>query len=458
MRRGPVRRRGRRSLAAAFVALVLGAVLAGVPSPAAADTSDEAALPGLVTNLRVSGTPDSVTVSWAAPQSGGAPTSYKVHLKSTDGSRGKTKTPRAKKTSVTFSNLSPGSTYRVWVRAVNDAGQGLRRYARITLPAPRFDQDSLRALYMSTYWTHQIEYTIGQPQPLSVTLPAATGGTGDLTYSVKRRKGVDWQGAGFSFDPATRVLSSNTGTGAPSAPQWLSIWYTVSDESGTTVRFPTSIKVNAAPALEAVADQDLTVKVPVSISLPRASGGSLALGLAPTGMQYSLSGTVAGLTLDKEQFTLSGTPTTLGSTTLTWTATDLNGATASVTFDVDVSASTAPTAAPTSFAYAQYNVATTVILRWDNVQDATGYVVQVKASAGAFPSTVADSVPYSYVNIVHRGPPQQSIPHAFLYGLPAGDYVARIAAVNDGDAGPWSDEFSFTMQNTLPPFSWTQVG
>ncbi|WP_419854058.1 hypothetical protein [Candidatus Poriferisodalis sp.] len=38
MSRAPVRRRGRRSLAAAFVALVLGAVLAAAPPPASADT------------------------------------------------------------------------------------------------------------------------------------------------------------------------------------------------------------------------------------------------------------------------------------------------------------------------------------------------------------------------------------------------------------------------------------
>ena len=51
-----------------------------------------------------------------------------------DGGKGKTKTPKARKTSVTFNNLQPGQTYQVWVRAQNEAGKGERVHASITLP------------------------------------------------------------------------------------------------------------------------------------------------------------------------------------------------------------------------------------------------------------------------------------------------------------------------------------
>ena len=91
-------------------------------------------LPGPVFDLQLSVTADSLTVSWQAPEVGGAPKSYIVHLKPEGGGRGKTKTPKAKKLTVTFSNLEAGKTYRVWARAQNEAGKGERVHATITLP------------------------------------------------------------------------------------------------------------------------------------------------------------------------------------------------------------------------------------------------------------------------------------------------------------------------------------
>ena len=94
-------------------------------------------LPGSVANLTVavadSGT-SNVKVSWSAPETGGAPDNYIVHIKPADGGKGKTKTPKARKTSVTFKNLEAGTAYEVWVRAENEAGKGERVHASITLP------------------------------------------------------------------------------------------------------------------------------------------------------------------------------------------------------------------------------------------------------------------------------------------------------------------------------------
>ena len=93
-------------------------------------------LPGPVTGLEVAATGEGVTVSWSAPETGGAPDGYIVHIRPEGGSEGsgRTKTPRAKKTSVTFNNLEAGRTYQVWVRAENEAGKGERVHASITLP------------------------------------------------------------------------------------------------------------------------------------------------------------------------------------------------------------------------------------------------------------------------------------------------------------------------------------
>lgn len=95
---------------------------------------EQAQPPGPVVNLELAAMKDSVTVSWQAPESGGAPDRYIVHLKAKDGGKGETKRPGAKKTAVTFRNLDSGTTYRVWVRAQNEDGKGERNHASITLP------------------------------------------------------------------------------------------------------------------------------------------------------------------------------------------------------------------------------------------------------------------------------------------------------------------------------------
>ena len=62
--------------------------------------------------------------------------SYIAHLRPKSGKTGsgKTKTPKAKKTSVTFKNLEAGQTYNVWVRAQNEGGKGERVHVTVTLP------------------------------------------------------------------------------------------------------------------------------------------------------------------------------------------------------------------------------------------------------------------------------------------------------------------------------------
>ena len=97
-----------------------------------------AVLPGPVVGLELTATADTVTVSWQAPETGGTPNGYIVHLRPQDGETGsgRTKTPKAKKTSVTFNNLEAGTAYEVWVRAQNEAGKGERVHATITLPWP----------------------------------------------------------------------------------------------------------------------------------------------------------------------------------------------------------------------------------------------------------------------------------------------------------------------------------
>ncbi len=129
----------------AALAALAGLVVGDAPPASASDGTTtpapnrEAAveLPGPVTGLDLTVTAEgAVTVSWQAPDTGGAPKRYIVHLKPEGGKQGsgKTKRPKAKKTTVTFDNLESGATYRVWVRAQNAAGKGERVHSTITLP------------------------------------------------------------------------------------------------------------------------------------------------------------------------------------------------------------------------------------------------------------------------------------------------------------------------------------
>jgi len=93
-------------------------------------------VPGPVASLTLTADGAKLIVSWEAPasESGGEVRGYIVHLKPDGGGKGRTKTPKAKKTKVSFENLEEGQTYKVWVRAENKAGKGERVHASITLP------------------------------------------------------------------------------------------------------------------------------------------------------------------------------------------------------------------------------------------------------------------------------------------------------------------------------------
>ena len=111
-------------------------VSASITLPQSEDPEDNlpAVLPGPVAGLELTADGNTLTVSWSAPETGGAPDGYIVHISPEDGGKGRTKTPKAMKTQVTFKNLDSGRTYAVWVRAENEAGKGERVHATVTLP------------------------------------------------------------------------------------------------------------------------------------------------------------------------------------------------------------------------------------------------------------------------------------------------------------------------------------
>ena len=168
----------------------------------------------------------------------------------------------------------------------------------------------------------------------TLQLPAATGGNAPLTYSLTTPLPT-----GLTFDPTARTV-----TGTPTAALVKTQFtYTVTDGDGDTATLTFDIEVAAdlTPAFAqstAIVNQSWTASTAIStLQLPAATGGNAPL-------RYSLTPTLpTGLTFNPTARTITGTPTaTLGSTTFTYTATDANGDTATLTFDIEVAADLTP--------------------------------------------------------------------------------------------------------------------
>ncbi|MYC70849.1 MAG: T9SS type A sorting domain-containing protein [Gemmatimonadetes bacterium] len=177
------------------------------------------------------------------------------------------------------------------------------------------------------------EYTAEWPMA-DLVLPEASGGTGELTYSVSALP------TGLSFDAATRTLS---GTPAAATDGAVTIVYTATDEEESTATLTFTITVNekldfsnlfelfgagkvvptASHGLAEIREFVVGQRVE-GLVLPAASGGT-----AP--FTYRLSPALpAGLTFDAVARTIAGTPLVAAETVYTYTITDANGATASL--------------------------------------------------------------------------------------------------------------------------------
>ena len=171
----------------------------------------------------------------------------------------------------------------------------------------------------------------------ALVLPAALGGTGDLTYSVSALP------AGLSFDAATRTI---TGTPSEATDGEVTIIYTVIDGAGAAAALTFSITVN--PPLGLLSLFELFNRLGTGKAIPTASphaaeirefvvgerveGFTLPEGTGGTApLTYRLSPALpAGLSFDAATRTIAGTPLEASEPVYTYTVTDANGARASL--------------------------------------------------------------------------------------------------------------------------------
>jgi len=171
------------------------------------------------------------------------------------------------------------------------------------------------------------DQSAAEDSPFSFTIPAGTftdeEDGNNLSYSV------DTLPAGITFNAATRTFS-----GTPTVDGATSITVTATDTGGKTAQDTFVITVtdtfNDAPVLvTAIPDQTATENTAFSYQIPL---GTFTDEEDGTNLTYSVGSLPTGITFDAATRTFSGTPTVDGATSITVTAKDSGGKTATDTF------------------------------------------------------------------------------------------------------------------------------
>ena len=249
---------------------------------------------------------------------------------------------------------------------------------------------------MPTFGSETIDdqsYQVGQPIT-TLTLPAATGGNGTLTYSLDPALP-----GGLSFSATARTI-----TGTPTAPAAATEYtYTATDSDVTdpdSVDLTFTITVGGEDltptfGTETIGDQAYRVNQAITtLTLPAATGGNGTL-------TYSLAPDLpSGLTFDPVARTISGNPTATAETAAyTYSATDADATgpdSTSRAFTITVGPETrlAPlAAAPTGFRATSDGDSGTLTLTW-NADANPGYEIRYWDFGGGGWTPVAEG-PYT---------------------------------------------------------------
>ena len=160
-------------------------------------------------------------------------------------------------------------------------------------------------------------------------LPEAADGNGTITYSLGDANGE--LPNGLSFDVDTRMV-----TGTPTVAAETILTYTATDADGDSSNLTFTVKIDGTPGFgeQTIAAQVWMLNQAIStLQLPQAADGN---GTISYNLGDSSGALPAGLSFDASTRSITGTPTVPAQTTLTYTATDADGDSASLTFTVKI--------------------------------------------------------------------------------------------------------------------------
>ena len=298
-----------------------------------------------------------------------------------------------------------------------------------------------------------------------VALPAASGGTGALSYALTGPGAATTLTlpAGVTYTAPTGANTGGTLSGTPTAvaaQASYTLTATDADDDQATLTFTLEVQDDAAPDFGAasVADQSWRrYKALTAFTLPAATGGNGTL-------TYTLSPALPAGAAKDASHRISGTPSVaLEATTYTWTATDRDGDRAELTFTITVADNSLPAftgLAPMSYAWTRY-----------------------KSVSGILPVAIGGDAPLSYAlaPVLPAGVARSASPRAgsepeepvvdthnrTLAGRPSAAMArtayAWTATDADGDQAVWS--FTITVRDngrpgfgaaTIPDQSWTR--
>lgn len=228
-------------------------------------------------------------------------------------------------TSSTYASITNNTSYKVTVTAIGDGSSYLdsseSSQVSVTTNTPA-------ASPVISSQPTSVNRTLGQTASFSVT--ATRGDSGTLSY--------DWNKDGVSISgEVSSTLTLSSITSADAAAYTVVVTNTLSSGvSSSTTSAAATLTVSGA----------LSIATPTT-GLSGTAGSGFSLAVPGTGgrasLTYSLTGElVDGLSLSASTRTISGTPTVAGSSTVSVTVTDANGATAT-TSDFTISVGYAST-------------------------------------------------------------------------------------------------------------------
>ena len=237
------------------------------------------------------------------------------------------------------SSLTAGSR-TITIRATDRDGQTADFTLTLTLQAdltPSFSPDN----------TGSAAYVIGQANAAArqFTVPAATGGNAPYAYAYVAGATSGTQlPSGLSFDPADRKIKGTVASSGLTAGESRTVTIRASDRDGSTADFTLTLtlQANSTPSYAGVnAPPNRTFsqnKAIQAFSVAPAGGNAPACSIT--------SGTLPnGLVISGCQ--ISGTPDTITSAaSITITATDLDGETATASFTITIVANEVPSFSP----------------------------------------------------------------------------------------------------------------